>query len=131
VPTGRVNDSGLDDSAGYGGMNAGGGITRTNAGYGTQASGGGAGFNGGNTDSGFLDTATTSGGTGNAHTGVGNNTSSVGGSEAGGDSKLGKLMQKTGEVLGNAKLQQKGQLKREEKGADADVVSSATAGDKY
>jgi hypothetical protein len=127
--TGRTDESSFGDTAaGIGGMNAGGGITGTNAGYGTQAGGAGAGYTGGEAGSDFLDTGRTSGG---AHTGVGNNTSSVvGGSEHSGDSKVGKMMQKTGEVLHSTKLQQKGQQKREEKGADgANLPSSATAGD--
>lgn len=95
--TGTTNSAGPPSA-----MNAGGGITGTDAGR-----------------EGFLDSTTSSGAGGPHHSGHSGN---AGGQ---GDSMVGKIMQKAGAVVGNEKMQQKGQDKREQKGYDGvDIVSS-------
>jgi hypothetical protein len=108
------DDSSSTANTGYGGGNSGGGMTGASQG---QGMGGAGGFTGGSTgNSDFRDT--TSGGQ-QPQAGL-----NQGGDS--GDSKVGKLMQKAGQVLNNEKLQQKGQQKRVNQGHD---VSSATTVD--
>ncbi|GAB7340102.1 hypothetical protein MBLNU457_6590t1 [Dothideomycetes sp. NU457] len=69
-----------------------------------------------------------SGATGGA--GYGNKSSNSGSHEKGGDSTMGKLMEKAGSMMKNPKMEQKGLEKREQAGYD-DNTSSFDRNDNY